>query len=585
MTFIRARGLNKKAKRLPVLEPSDAEVDPDHTFWCAPNVVLNDVTKRAASAYARANDLDLLDLWPADLEAVNTMRLLSRVQSAGRERNRLARGHTAGQAVLLSKDVAIRSKAPPPNDHDSFVKWAGNLRHYSRRSAYVVVPSMQASRDDQAVEDARTLKGVPQAAGLIIGWRFLLDFGPIIACLKSRIAGPFLMLAFLLQPALVTMGTALHPRNLQRHIIAGWLLRPLNWFRTIAAWQRLPPTGELERAAYEGLMAEPFEDRFEPLATVCPMCGSAALRPFLTSHDVVQLKPGVFTLDQCQDCEHIFQNPRLSSHGLSFYYRDVYDGLGEGADEFVLGATPDTYLDRAARPKGYIEPAKWLDIGTAHGHFCAMAQEVWPNTEFHGLDMGAGVETAEARRWVGKAYRGQLSEFAAELRDSYDVVSMFHYLEHTTDPRTELKTIHSLLKPGGILLIEVPNPRSTFSRMLGRYWFGWFQPEHLHFLNVANFERLFHEAGFETLEWHWKGAHVPVHFTFAAAIFLNKLAANPDAPWRARPTLVERIKFHAVWTFIGPPLLFAGVLADSACKSFLARPQRSFNYGVMARRI
>jgi hypothetical protein len=43
--------------------------------------------------------------------------------------------------------------------------------------------------------------------------------------------------------------------------------------------------------------------------------------------DLLQQKPGTFTLDRCGGCGHIFQNPPVNAEGLSFYYRDFYDGL------------------------------------------------------------------------------------------------------------------------------------------------------------------------------------------------------------------------------------------------------------------
>src|SRR6266567_4088927 len=84
---------------------------------------------------------------------------------------------------------------------------------------------------------------------------------------------------------------------------------------------------ELRRPAYQADLAGGLDRLFEPRRTACPWCGSARLRERLRTTDLLQHKPGRFHLDRCQDCGHVFQNPRLSFAGLEFYYRDFYDGL------------------------------------------------------------------------------------------------------------------------------------------------------------------------------------------------------------------------------------------------------------------
>ena len=106
----------------------------------------------------------------------------------------------------------------------------------------------------------------------------------------------------------------------------------------------------------------------------------------------------------------------------------------------------------------FVTPRTWLDIGTGYGHFCKDAAEVWPDTVFDGLDMGAGVEEGQRRGWLTNVYRGELPELAEQVAGKYDVLSMHHYLEHVTDPRKELDVVASIMKPGSYLLIEVPDP-------------------------------------------------------------------------------------------------------------------------------
>lgn len=81
-------------------------------------------------------------------------------------------------------------------------------------------------------------------------------------------------------------------------------------------------------------------------------------------------------------------------------------------------------------------PKNWLDVGTGHGHFCEAARGVHTGTTFDGLDFTDGAELAERAGRVERGYRGSFTELAPELAAHYDVVSMFHYLEHSTEPRS-----------------------------------------------------------------------------------------------------------------------------------------------------
>ena len=85
---------------------------------------------------------------------------------------------------------------------------------------------------------------------------------------------------------------------------------------------------EASRPYYQAELADGVERFLEPRRNTCPWCGSEDLSVRLRTGDLIQRKPGRFTLEQCGACGHIFQNPRLTPAGLDFYYRDFYDGLG-----------------------------------------------------------------------------------------------------------------------------------------------------------------------------------------------------------------------------------------------------------------
>jgi SAM-dependent methyltransferase len=333
---------------------------------------------------------------------------------------------------------------------------------------------------------------------------------------------------------------------------------------------------------YQAEIADGVNRFLEPRRVDCPWCGSPDIAVQVTSPDVVQRKPGRFTLERCQNCRHIFQNPQLNTTGLDFYYRDAYDGLGAKSTERVFSLMIRAYRRRAEMVRPYTNPRTWLDVGTGHGHFCRTASEIWPETEFAGLDFGDSVLEAERRGWIHEAYRGSFPDLVDTLSGRYDVVSMHHYLEHTVEPLRELEAAAQILGRHGHLLIEVPDPESTMARLLGRHWQPWFQPQHLHLIPVGNLERALASNGFRVVAVDRARADMGFDFFLTAAVLLQALGPDPRLPWAAPAGLIDHLRRIAALA-LTPPALLAGLLLDLTVRPLL--PHHSNTYRVLAERV
>lgn len=87
--------------------------------------------------------------------------------------------------------------------------------------------------------------------------------------------------------------------------------------RALAAWAS-PLGSERRRREYEALLDGGVDRFFGPRRADCPLCGPTDLAVRLPTGDLLQCKPGTFTLEQCGACAHIFQNPQLNAEGLAF---------------------------------------------------------------------------------------------------------------------------------------------------------------------------------------------------------------------------------------------------------------------------
>ncbi|MYW66156.1 methyltransferase domain-containing protein [Streptomyces sp. SID8379] len=340
------------------------------------------------------------------------------------------------------------------------------------------------------------------------------------------------------------------------------------------------------RPAYLTELARGTEHFHEPRRPDCPWCGSTKLRTRLRTTDLLQHKPGTFTVDQCRSCGHSFQNPRLTPEGLNFYYRDFYDGLHADRAERISGAQNSTKRHQGCAHAMFrhLEPESWLDVGTGHGHFPAVAKEVLPYTAFDGLDIGDGVEEARRAGRVEEAHRGFLTELAPQLAGRYDAMSMFHYLEHSLDPREELKAARRVLRPGGHLMIELPDPESRYAKLLGKWWVSYFQPQHLHFIPLANLRTELAALGYTVVAVDRREPHVPLDLTAACTLLLGHYLPDADDPWRTKvPSGLQR-RLRQALMYASVPASVAAHAADRALAPLVSRTGFSNAYRVIARR-
>lgn len=338
------------------------------------------------------------------------------------------------------------------------------------------------------------------------------------------------------------------------------------------------------RPAYLADIAAGIERFFEPRRATCPWCGSTRLATRLRTTDLLQHKPGQFTLDRCADCKHVFQNPRLNLQGLEFYYRDFYEGLGEKTLDSLFTKNVKEYRSRATTMRPFTTPESWLDVGTGHGHFPKVAKEIFPDTRFDGLDLSGGIALAKQRGWVHHGYRGNFVQLTQELAGGYDAVSMFHYLEHTREPRHELEAALKVLRPGGHLLIEVPNPECGWGRILGRWWIPWLQPQHLNMIPIANLRAALTDLGFIVVCEQRAQAGQPFNLFWATCLLLHAALRGEDVPWQPQPPTRVRRLARTLGFRAAIPLLVAAWLVDKAIDPIGRSRGLSNAYRVVARK-
>jgi 2-polyprenyl-3-methyl-5-hydroxy-6-metoxy-1,4-benzoquinol methylase len=230
----------------------------------------------------------------------------------------------------------------------------------------------------------------------------------------------------------------------------------------------------------------------------CLLCGSRKGAPLVEAPDSTAGGTGLwFAVVQCQECGLCFTSPRPNDYTIGQFYPAIYRphraprprrshwrpcwfGSAEQAGE--------ERLVLSWRGEGRL-----LDFGCGGGSFLArMHRQAWKVT---GLDVSpAAVQRVRTELGL-RALVGTLPH--PELRPaSFDVVTMWHSLEHVHEPLTVLREAHRLLVPGGHLMVAVPNIDSLPFRWFGPAWYGLDLPRHLTHFSPWTLQHILLRAGF-----------------------------------------------------------------------------------------
>jgi 2-polyprenyl-3-methyl-5-hydroxy-6-metoxy-1,4-benzoquinol methylase len=120
-----------------------------------------------------------------------------------------------------------------------------------------------------------------------------------------------------------------------------------------------------------------------------------------------------------------------------------------------------------------------MDIGAGTGEFLSVAKnDGWETM---------GVEPSDRAKAIAKSKGVSFVEETSELENhSFDVISMWHVLEHVPDLDKQIKELKRLLKPTGTLIIAVPNFKSFDAKHYGKFWAAFDVPIHFwHFSKTA----------------------------------------------------------------------------------------------------
>lgn len=230
----------------------------------------------------------------------------------------------------------------------------------------------------------------------------------------------------------------------------------------------------------------------------CPVCGPSQTRVWLNDSRLTKYV-------RCQICKTVFASPRLSQKERHSETEMAW-GISPAVLSFESCRHP-ALKQEAEFIQRFKQNGKFLDVGCSSGDFFEYFPR--PDWERYGVELSPSAAAYAAQTYGARVFAGTLrsAKWPGEQFDLVSMIDMFYYVD---DPNEELREVRRILKPAGMLAIEITGQSYMFFRsrgfiallMEGRWCRLKSESHYAYYFNPAGLKRLLENCGFQPMAWH-----------------------------------------------------------------------------------
>ena len=234
----------------------------------------------------------------------------------------------------------------------------------------------------------------------------------------------------------------------------------------------------------------------------CPICGSGRCK-VLYPDSVRENNDGILRFRQsdpnnttrrivkCEVCGLVYTSPREDEETLERIYLRVEDNDYLKEQYWKI----KTLKFNKKILECYKDGGRLLDVGCGHGFFLDILDGKWD-----GFGIDPAISAVNIARQKGHRAFVSTLENAPFKSDYFDCITVFHVLEHVSDPKRFLKKANQLLKDDGLIYLEVPDFGSAIARLFKRHWW-YIMRFHTYYFTRRTLDKILRKTGFEPLTW------------------------------------------------------------------------------------
>jgi len=245
----------------------------------------------------------------------------------------------------------------------------------------------------------------------------------------------------------------------------------------------------------------------------CIVCGGQYFKTIAYCMDYeMQTCGNVWEFQECISCGHVQLDPRPSITELDVIYPSTYYSYDMSNTLNPIAIKGKRFLDRLKFDwfLTYVQcnVESYLDVGCGDCKYLdEMCRRGLSKNGLIGLELNdSAVEVGIKRGY--KILNERVEVTTSIPNNSLDLVTMFHVIEHVSEPEVVISRIYEWLHVGGVFVLETPNYDALDAKLFrGEYWGGYHTPRHWHIFNSKNLTTLLEKNGFEVKAVRYQTGH------------------------------------------------------------------------------